>query len=192
MKVVDKALLIALKIYERLLTKLCTFLVGTNPVAFATKEALDKAMIRTLKTSLRSCGERLSIQFPVTITGLNSVEFGEDVSLATYVHIWGDGGVTIGNRVMIGTHTSITSLTHDHNQEVMFNTIVCKPVVIEDDVWIGSNCVILPGVKIGRGAVVGAGSVVTGNVEPNSIVVGVPATHIKYREINRDTGKVIA
>lgn len=55
------------------------------------------------------------------------------------------------------------------------------PPVIEDDVWIGSNAVILPGVTVGRGAVVGAGSVVTKDVKPYSIVGGVPAKHIKFR-----------
>ncbi len=55
----------------------------------------------------------------------------------------------------------------------------CKPIVVEDFVWIGANVTVLPGVTIGRGAVVGAGSVVTKDVEENSLVVGVPARKIK-------------
>ena len=55
-------------------------------------------------------------------------------------------------------------------------------IVIEDDVWIGANCVILPGVHIGYGAVVAAGSVVTRNVPSYALVAGVPAKVIKYRE----------
>ena len=54
-------------------------------------------------------------------------------------------------------------------------------IIVEDDVWIGSNCVILSGVKIGKGSIVGAGSVVTKDVEPYSIVGGSPAKLIKYR-----------
>lgn len=53
--------------------------------------------------------------------------------------------------------------------------------IIEDDVWIGTNAIILRNVKIGRGAVVGAGAVVTKNVDPYSVVVGVPAKFLKYR-----------
>ena len=55
-------------------------------------------------------------------------------------------------------------------------------VVIEDDVWIGANCVILSGVHVGHGAVVAAGSVVTKNVPSYALVAGVPAKVIKYRE----------
>lgn len=60
---------------------------------------------------------------------------------------------------------------------------VCNnpPVVIGNDVWIGANVIILPGVKVGDGAILAAGAVVTKNVEPYSIVGGVPAKHIKYR-----------
>ena len=109
------------------------------------------------------------------------VRFGNEVTIAAYVHIWGKGGVTIGNRVMIGTHVSISSLTHDYATEVMFGSLIQKAVKIEDDVWIGSNAVIMPGVVVGCGAVVGAGAVVTRDVPPRAIVVGVPARIIKYR-----------
>lgn len=176
-----------IRIYESLLTKFCAWLLGNNAWNLATQRVFAMTRLRTLRRSLKGCGERLSVQFPVTITGLDSVSFGEDVSLAAYVHIWGNGGVRIGDRVMIGTHSSITSLTHDYDCEFMFNTILRQPVIIEDDVWIGSNCVILSGVTVGRGAVVGAGSVVASDVKPNSIVVGVPAVHIKFRKVKSDT-----
>ena len=58
----------------------------------------------------------------------------------------------------------------------------CRPVIIEDDVWIGANCTVLDGANIGRGAVVAAGSVVTKDVPRFSIVAGVPATVKKYRD----------
>ena len=133
---------------------------------------------------LKECGVRFAVQMPVCLAQPDSIEIGDDVSFAAYVHIWGGGGVVIGSRVMVGTHTSITSLTHDHGVDPMFNTVVAKPVAIEDDVWIGSNCTIMPGVTIGRGAVIGAGSVVTHDVKPMSIVAGVPARLIKMRCVN--------
>jgi maltose O-acetyltransferase len=56
-----------------------------------------------------------------------------------------------------------------------------KKVIIEDDVWIGRNAIIMPGIRIGKGSIIGAGSVVTKDVEPFSVVGGVPAKLIKKR-----------
>mgnify|MGYP002076843751 CR=1 FL=1 len=138
--------------------------------------------VARLKRELKTCGENISIQWPIEINTPHEVAFGNYVSLAAYVHIWGKGGVTIGNRVMIGSHTSITSLTHDYNQEIMFSSEVKGSVYIGDDVWIGSNCVILPNIRIDNGVVVGAGSVVTHNLEEFTIAAGVPARPIRKRD----------
>jgi len=90
----------------------------------------------------------------------------------------------IGDRLMIATHTAISLLTHNHTYENMhFAPIVAKSVVIEDDVWIGTNVSIMPGVTIGKEAVVGAGAVVTKDVPTLEIVTGVLAKVLKYREI---------
>ena len=133
---------------------------------------------------LKRYGKRVHIDFPCRFRGKKAISLGDDVSIAAFVHIWGHGGVTIGNRVMIGTHTSITSLTHDLNSEDMYFTPnIEKPVTIRDDVWIGSNAVIMPGVTVGKGAVVGAGSVVTNNVPPYAVVAGVPAKLLHYRNV---------
>jgi acetyltransferase-like isoleucine patch superfamily enzyme len=110
------------------------------------------------------------------------VSVGDDVSIAAYVHIWGGGGVDIGDRVMIGTHTSISSLTHDPNAGVMFDTLRSAPVRIQDDVWIGSNCVILPGITLGTSSVIGAGAVVTRDVPAFSIAAGVPARVLRVKD----------
>lgn len=125
----------------------------------------------------------VQIDFPVKFKGKENIAIGDYVSINAFVHIWGQGGVKIGNRVMIATHTGITSLTHDHSKENMrFAPIIAKPVIIEDDVWIGSNASIMPGVTIGKGAVIGAGAVVTKDVPTLAIVGGVPAKVLKYRE----------
>lgn len=136
---------------------------------------------KALCAQLLSCGDRTSIQFPVTIAGPEWVSFGSDVALAAYVHIWGLGGVQIGDRVMIGTHTSISAVTHDYTAAVMYGTMVKRRVQIGNDVWIGSNCVVLPGVTVGDGAVVGAGAVVTRDVPPGAVVAGVPARVRRFR-----------
>lgn len=136
-------------------------------------------------SDIKYIGKNLDIKFPVCFEGKENIEIGDDVSINAFVHIWGHGGVKIGNRVMIATHSIITSLTHDYNLENMrFAPAIAKPVIIEDDVWIGSGVIIMPGVKIGKGAVIGAGSVVTKDIPMNAIAYGIPAKVIKYREID--------
>jgi acetyltransferase-like isoleucine patch superfamily enzyme len=148
-------------------------------------ELFQDAQRNSILRSFKSCGSDVSIYMPVCISGAGNVEVGSNVGISPFVHIWGAGGVKIGNGVMIGSHTAITSLTHMHNVEQMNGTLVQKPVVIEDNVWIGAHSVILPGVTIRTGAVVGAGSVVTRDVEPNAIVIGSPARLLKYRQFER-------
>ncbi len=130
---------------------------------------------------LKHHGIDVSIRQPVCFEGIEFIEVGNDVSIAAFVHMWGYGGIKIGNRVMIGSHSSISTITHDYTKEQMYNTIVAKPIVIEDDVWIGTHSVIMPGVTIRKGAVVGAGAVVTKDVDAFSIVIGVPANALKLR-----------
>jgi acetyltransferase-like isoleucine patch superfamily enzyme len=167
---------------RRLGRSVIRFVINTRLVV-TVRSILREDEILQLRKELKACGERVHFQAPVTITGPSHVEIGCDVAFAAYVHIWGDGGVRIGNRVMIGTHTSISSITHDHNQNIMYDTVILKPVTIEDDVWISSNSVILPGVTIGKGAVIGAGAVVNRDVPPLHVVAGVPARTIKTRSV---------
>lgn len=89
------------------------------------------------------------------------------------------GPVTIGNHVNLAQGITVTALNHnfsDPSLPIDVQGISTMPVVIEDDVWIGANAVILPGVRIGRHSVVAAGAVVTSDVPSGSLVAGVPAT----------------
>lgn len=61
-----------------------------------------------------------------------------------------------------------------------------QQTVLEDDVWLGQNVIVMPGIHIGRGAIVGAGAVVTNNIPPNGIAVGIPAKVIRYRASSND------
>jgi acetyltransferase-like isoleucine patch superfamily enzyme len=135
---------------------------------------IDESRSVALRRNLKACGSDVSFQFPVWLTQPEGIEIGNEVAFAAFVHIWGAGGVKIGNRVMIGSHTAISSVTHDYLSEVMYGTTVLKPIVIGDDVWISAHAVILPGVTVGDGAVIGAGCVVTKDVMPRTVVVGIP------------------
>ncbi len=87
--------------------------------------------------------------------------------------------ITIGNRVLIGPNVTLSAAGHDKSHlNRGGGKCFASPIVIEDDVWIGANAVILPGVTLGKGCIVGAGAVVTKNVAPFSIVAGVPAKPI--------------
>lgn len=94
-------------------------------------------------------------------------------------------GATIGNYVMIAPGVSILNNSHEYSRVdipmIKQNMIIDSNPVIGDDVWIGRNVVVLHGVKIGKGAIIGAGAVVTKNVEPYSIVGGVPAKVLRSR-----------
>ena len=88
------------------------------------------------------------------------------------------GPVTIGSHVNLAQGITVTALNHnfeDATKRIDEQGVSTKPVVINDDVWIGANAVILPGVTIGRHSVVAAGAVVTKDVPENTVVGGVPA-----------------
>ena len=98
------------------------------------------------------------------------------------IHCTVIGPVCIGNNVNLAQGITVTALNHnfeDALRRIDEQGISTKPVVIGDDVWIGANAVILPGVTIGRHVVVAAGAIVTKDVPPNSLVAGVPAKIIK-------------
>jgi acetyltransferase-like isoleucine patch superfamily enzyme len=94
------------------------------------------------------------------------------------------GTITIGNRVSISD--SVMILTADHEVDDKYFVGRTREVIIEDYAWIGTRALILPGVTIGKGAVIGAGSVVTKNVAPYAVVAGVPAKVIRRRSEDLD------
>jgi acetyltransferase-like isoleucine patch superfamily enzyme len=95
------------------------------------------------------------------------------------------GPVCIGSHVNLAQGITVTALNHnfeDITQRIDQQGITTKPIVIGDDVWIGANSVILPGVTLGSHVVVAAGAVVTKDVPDNCVVAGVPARVIKQLE----------
>lgn len=92
------------------------------------------------------------------------------------------GPAKVGNNVMLAQHVVASGLNHqytDVNIPTNLQPVVCKEIIIEDEVWIGANAVITSGVVIGKHAVIGAGSVVTKSIPPYSVAVGNPAKVVK-------------
>jgi maltose O-acetyltransferase len=142
---------------------------------------------------LRSLGARVGrrvIMYPgIKIMPARGLVIGNDVDLAWGVTITSGGGVTIGDRTMVGYGSMILSANHMIPPMPMriFDAGHEKaPVVVCQDCWIGAQCIILPGVRIGEGAVVAAGSVVTKDVPGGHVVAGVPARIIRDRKMSRE------
>ncbi len=110
------------------------------------------------------------------------IRIGQDSLIGEYSVIRGQGGVTIGDRVYTSPMTQIIAVNHifdNPNRPFIEQGITAQGITIEDDVWLGSACVVTDGVHIGKGAVVAAGAVVTKDVPAHSVVAGVPARVIK-------------
>lgn len=131
----------------------------------------------------------LSKQLPESTTVLPPlyIDYGKPVTIGERCFIqqcctfFGRGGITIGDGVFIGPKCNLITINHDVAPENRSATYG-RPIVIEDNVWIGINSTILPGVRIGYGSIVGAQSVVTRDVPPMTIVAGNPARIIKKIE----------
>jgi maltose O-acetyltransferase len=90
------------------------------------------------------------------------------------------GNLIIGDRVSIAARVTVVTSSHPNNSRIRpFAPVSSGPVIIEADAWIGTGATLLPGVKVGRGAVVGAHSVVTESVQPLEVVAGIPARVIR-------------
>lgn len=135
----------------------------------------------------KSYGKNVKISEKVEITAPERLCIGDGVFIARGTLISAIGGIYIGNYCGIGAFCEIFSVEHRHAgaESIPFDDVrIVKPIWIEDFVFIGSNVSILPGVRIGEGAIVGLGSVVTKDVEPLKIVMGNPAQVIGSRDRN--------
>lgn len=110
------------------------------------------------------------------------VSIGENCNLGEYLHLTCIDEVVIGSGVLTGRWVTITDNAHGSSEEISEGTVPHDrklyskgPVIIEDNVWIGDKATILPGITIGKNSIVGANSVVTKSVPPNSVVAGNPA-----------------
>lgn len=127
--------------------------------------------------------KRSKIEYNVYLSNANGISIGKNCRINENVFIQ---QATIGNSVLIAPNVAILSVSHNH-ENIQIPIIdqgdsEPNPPIIEDNVWLGRNVVVMPGIRIGEGAIVGAGAVVTKDVPPFAIVGGVPAKLIKSRK----------
>lgn len=134
------------------------------------------------KGFIASCGRNVNIDKNATIN--THIYIGDNSGIGENARIQGE--LHIGNNVMMGAECIVYTKNHAFSNldtPMMYQGYLeTKPVYIEDDVWIGGRVIILPGRRIGKGAIVGAGSVVTKDVPDYAIVGGNPAKVLKYRK----------
>jgi len=134
-------------------------------------------------------GERSIIENHVIINnGIGDIEIGNNTMITSRGMILGP--LIIGNNVVLGIGSQVLGLTHNYEDveiPIKDQGVRGTKVVIEDDVWIGGNCIIIQGIKIGKHSLVAAGSVVTKDVEPYTIVAGNPAKPIKRYDFETKT-----
>ncbi len=123
-------------------------------------------------------GKSSSVHMGCFITGKN-ITIGNHSVINRRCYLDGRIGIVIGDNVSISPEVYIVSLTHDPQDELF--QVFGKPVVLEDYVWIGARALLIPGVTLGKGCIVGAGSVVTKSFDKFLIIAGVPANCIGKR-----------
>jgi maltose O-acetyltransferase len=157
-------------------------------VAGFTSVALPQfAFVRVRTAILRAAGvhigKRSAVMGGFRVTGnwrRSEVRIGDDVVISGPLHIDGGAAVTIGDRVNIGHNVVLITATHRIGAPAQrCGPIMEAPITVGDGAWIASCVTILPGVKVGAGSIVAAGAVVVRDVDPNTMVAGVPAVLVR-------------
>ncbi|MBO7519463.1 MAG: sugar O-acetyltransferase [Clostridia bacterium] len=145
-----------------------------------------------MKTVFAECGDNNYIELPFRANwGGHHTHWGSNIYANSNLTLVDDGHIYIGDRVMIGPNVTIATANHPVNPELRKRALQYnKDVHIDENVWIGANVVIVPGIHIGKNSVIGAGSVVTKDIPENVLAVGNPSRVL--REISkRDCGDIV-
>jgi len=170
------------------------------------RDTRDRAFSLAMRSSFASLGARTRLSLPIQLVGAERItigsrvyfgpgcwllthepegrlEVGNDTSIAGYCVLSAAANVRIGHSVLFARNVYIAD--HRHGFELDETPIIdqpvqeIRPVVVEDGAWLGQNVVLLPGVTVGRGAVVGANSVIREDVPPRSVVAGAPGRVVR-------------
>ena len=159
-----------------------TILKHLPPTYYPGGVVIKKLRYLFCRNLFRKCGRNICIE-PNAVISFSKIEIGDYSGIGQNARVQ---AAIIGRYVMMGPEVIILSKNHTHND---IQIPMCEqgdtndlPVNIQDDVWIGARTIILPGVNIGRGSIIAAGSVVSKDVDEYSIVAGNPAIKIKMRK----------
>lgn len=166
-------------------------LLGANSIEIGDHvKILRDVRLNALAPNSKIClGDRVCLDRGVDVNlvtneGNCHVVIGEWTSLGPYTCIAGPGHVKIGKFCLIASHTGIYANNHnfaDPTRYIGEQGVTRKGITIEDDCWLGTGVKVLDGVTIGQGSVIGAGAVVTKDIPPYSVAVGVPAKVVAQR-----------
>ncbi len=162
------------KIFRNGWQRYMLFQVGLVP-----SHRIRKFVYRALGAEI---GKNVVFHFRTEVRGLHRLKIGAGTMIGDNALLAAQRGLTIGKNVNLSSNVSIYYGAHDHRDPYFRSTAATtRPITIGDRVWIGSNAIILTGVHIGEGAVVCAGCVVTKDVEPYTVVAGIPAKKVNER-----------
>jgi maltose O-acetyltransferase len=147
------------------------------------KGRLVKLRLYLIGHLFESIGSNVNLQSGLFLVGINNITIGNNSGIGRNCYIFANDKVVIGANVMIAPEVIIHTSNHGLAKEMPMieQASTTKSIVIEDDVWIASRVTILSGVKVAKGCVLAAGSVVNKSTEPYSIYGGVPAKKIGER-----------
>ncbi len=134
------------------------------------------------KMMLDACGKGVNIEHGAFFASGNGITVGDHSGIGLNCRV--AGPLAIGNDVMMAPNVTIVTQNHevsDLSRPMRLQTAPKQKVTVGNDVWIGTNVVIMPGVTVGNGVIIGAGAVVTKDVPDYAVVGGVPAKIIKFR-----------
>ncbi|WP_009632362.1 acyltransferase [Synechocystis sp. PCC 7509] len=165
-------------------------LIGANKIEVGSDSYIASGasiIIRAINSKVL-IGSRVKIDKGVIIgsSGDNCcIEIDEHTLIGSYTCIGGPGNVKIGKYCLIAAHCGIIANNHifsDPIEMIRQQGLTCRGIVIEDNCWLGYGVKILDGVTIGEGSVIGAGAVVTKDIPPYSVAVGIPAKVVRSRQ----------
>jgi acetyltransferase-like isoleucine patch superfamily enzyme len=143
---------------------------------------------KSLRRQFKSIGAGVVLSPGIQVAYPDRIDIGDHVYIGPEALIAGDGGLTLGHGVIIGPRVTLLTSTHryDPAEAIPYDAVtLLRPIAIEPFVWIGANVSVVPGVRIGEGAVVAMGAVVTKDVPRGAVVGGNPARILKYRDLDR-------
>ena len=127
-------------------------------------------------------GENSQIMAPISGAAFDRIKIGDNVFINSNSLLMARGGITIEDDVMFAANVQLLSNNHDEYDR---QVLTCKPIHIKKGAWIGAGASILPGVTIGKYAIVGAGTIVTKDVGDYEVAVGIPAKVVKTLDKNK-------